>query len=177
MYLLFSFQDLHCESSSLPSQSDNSIVDCKLASLSPPHKISRIETPRSENFPAPRNRDEFTVFGEYVANELRSLKGEKNLLVAKKKIQDVIFDVKMGMICDTRAEQTPTFTVETHTSQQQNTHRCAVMPVGGKLYTAPMSTTTHIEPLVTSHTPPTSGISEIIINGACHYTNFKVDTQ
>lgn len=114
------------------------------------------------------SRDEFTVFGEYIANELRSLKGEKNLLVAKKKIQDVIFEVKMGMICEPRTENATT--VYTHNGSNLQI---------GKIYSTPavMSTATHMEPLNTSQTPPTSGISEIIINGACHYTNFKVDSQ
>lgn len=172
-----SFQELNTESNSLQSQAEDSIVDCKLASLSPQHKIPRTDSVKSEiQISTLRNRDEFSVFGEYVANELRSLKGEKNLLVAKKKIQDVIFEVKMGMICDTRTEQN-TFTVDSNQGQASAPiHRCGVLPVGGKLYTTPI-TSTHIEPLSTSHTPPTSGISEIIINGACHYTNFKVDTQ
>lgn len=162
----------------LPANSESTVNDCKLTNLSPPHKISRVDSVHSLKpeiiFPSvQRNRDEFTVFGEYVANELRSLKGEKNLLVAKKKIQDVIFEVKMGMISEPRPEQGSICTVYTHTTQPHNstpTH-------SGKLYTSPvMSATSHIEPL-TSHTPPTTGISEIIINGACHYSNFKVDTQ
>lgn len=153
------------------------MTDCKLTSLSPPHKISRTEPVpvKSEMiYPAiSRPRDEFSVFGEYVANELRSLKGEKNLLVAKKKIQDVIFDVKMGMIVEPRVEQGPLCTVFANTTQPHNTTLHS-----SKLYTTPvMTTAAHIEPLSASHTPPTTGISEIIINGACHYSNFKVDTQ
>ncbi|XP_039747227.1 uncharacterized protein LOC120624637 isoform X2 [Pararge aegeria] len=77
---------------------ENSV--CKLDNLSPPSKIARTDLLHSYKpeivYPATSvNRDEFSVFGEYVANELRSLKGEKNLLVAKKKIQDIIFEVKM----------------------------------------------------------------------------------
>jgi hypothetical protein len=169
---IVTFQDLHSDTNSLPSHSDNSIVDCKLDNLSPPHKTARTDPLNrlKVSSSAPRNRDEFTVFGEYVANELRSLKGEKNLLVAKKKIQDVIFDVKMGMICDTRTENTACTVYSGQAHNPTSLHN-------GKLFTTPvMSTTTHIEPL-SSHTPPTSGISEIIINGACHYSNFKVDTQ
>lgn len=168
-------QELHSEPNSIQSHSENSMGDCKLDSLSPPLKISRLDTYNGTKlYPnSPRSRDEFAVFGEYIANELRSLKGEKNLLVAKKKIQDVIFEVKMGMICDTRTEQNPACTVYTNTSQPHNSNTIH----SGKLFTTPvMSTTTHIEPL-SSHNPPTSGISEIIINGACHYSNFKVDTQ
>ncbi|KAL0841901.1 hypothetical protein ABMA28_014136 [Loxostege sticticalis] len=170
--------DLNSETSSVAPHSESSI-DCKLG-LSPQHKIARTDSfssPKSTDFvfpSTPRNRDEFSVFGEYIANELRSLKGEKNLLVAKKKIQDVIFEVKMGMICDTRADQNTSCTVYTHTSQPLNTTAIH----SGKLFTSPtMTSTTHIEPLPQPHTPPTSGISEIIINGACHYTNFKVDSQ
>ncbi|XP_075970074.1 uncharacterized protein LOC142972670 [Anticarsia gemmatalis] len=165
--------------SGLPSHSDNA-SDCKLTNLSPPHKISRISEPPIHTvkpeiiYPAlPRNRDEFSVFGEYIANELRSLKGEKNLLVAKKKIQDVIFEVKMGMMSEPRLDQ-PLCTVFANTTQPHNTTMH-----NSKLYTTPvMTTTAHIEPLP-SHTPPTTGISEIIIsnNNACHYPNFKVDTQ
>lgn len=120
------------------------------------------------------NRDEFSVFGEYIANELRSLKGEKNLLVAKKKIQDVIFEVKMGMISEPRVEQGATCTVYTPSTQ---THSPAIH--NGKIYSTPvMSTIASIEPLSsTTHTPRTTGISEIIINGACHYSTFKVDEQ
>lgn len=155
--------------------------ECKLTSHSPPPKISRTEPPLPAikpelSYPSiPRPRDEFSVFGEYIANELRSLKGEKNLLVAKKKIQDIIFEVKMGMISEPRAEQqhTLTATVFANTTQPHNTTLHS-----SKLYSTPvMTTTAHIEPLTASHTPPTTGISEIIINGACHYSNFKVDTQ
>lgn len=93
------------------------------------------------------------------------------MLVAKKKIQDVIFEVKMGMMTEGRIEHGSTCTVYSHSSQPTSLH-------SGKLFTTPvMSTVAHIEPLSTSHTPPTTGISEIIINGACHYSNFKVDTQ
>lgn len=152
--------------------SNNAIGDCKLLNLSPIHKSTRTDTLHSVKSealypPSSRNRDEFSVFGEYIANELRSLKGEKNLLVAKKKIQDVIFEVKMGMICEPRTDSSlPMFNHNTSSMQS------------GKIYSSPvMSTAAHIEPLSAAHTPPTSGISEIIINGACHYTNFKVDSQ
>lgn len=113
------------------------------------------------------------MFGEYIANELRSLKGEKNLLVAKKKIQDVIFEVKMGMISEPRAEQSMC-TVFAHTNRPQNT-----TINNSKMYTTPVRpTTAHIEPL-SSHIPPTTGITEILIsnNSTCHYPTFKVDTQ
>lgn len=40
-------------------------------------------------------RDEYSVFGEYVANELRTTPGERNQLLLKKKIQDVIFYCKL----------------------------------------------------------------------------------
>ncbi|CAK1582111.1 unnamed protein product [Parnassius mnemosyne] len=155
---------------SLPNHNDSALSDCK-ANLSPPHKIARTDVlypVKSEIvYPSPpRDRDEFSVFGEYIANELRSLKGEKNLLVAKKKIQDVIFEVKMGIMNEGRIDQ-----AYTYSSQATSVH-------SGKLYTTPvMSTVAHIDPLTTSNTPPTTGISEIIISGACHYPNFKVDTQ
>ena len=151
--------------------------ECKLASLSPPPKIARTEPPPQAVkpevcYPTTPKRDEFSVFGEYIANELRSLKGEKNLLVAKKKIQDIIFEVKMGMISETRAEHQTLATVFANTTQPHNTTLHS-----SKLYSNPvMTTTAHIEPLSASHTP-TTGISEIIINGACHYSNFKVDAQ
>ena len=170
------FQDEHSEvNGSLTNHSSNSIGDCKLLNLSPVHKVARIDNLHSVKseiiYPtSPRNRDEFAVFGEYVANELRTLKGEKNLLVAKKKIQDVIFEVKMGMICEPRTDNATTVYAHNTTNIQ-----------GGKIYSTPVSTPTHIEPLSHSlcanHTPSTSAISEIIINGACHYANFKVDTQ
>lgn len=115
------------------------------------------------------NRDEFSVFGEYVANELRSLKGEKNLLVAKKKIQDVIFDVKMGMIVEPTAH-TCTVYAPPPTQPHTSIHN-------GKLYTTPVMSTIPLETLTTSQNPPTSGISEIIINSGCHYSTFKVDEQ
>ncbi|CAB3241978.1 unnamed protein product [Arctia plantaginis] len=164
------------EINGVPPHSDNAPNPCKLSSPSPPHKIPRFSEPLHSVSPdviCPRNRDEFSVFGEYIANELRSLKGEKNLLVAKKKIQDVIFEVKMGMISEPRAEQ-PICTVYTHTTQPHNRTNHS-----SKLYTTPArSTTSHIEPL-SSHGPPTSGITEILIsnNSTCHYPTFKVDTQ
>lgn len=176
-YKILLSEDNNTEIGVLSPHSDNAGADCKLANLSPPHKISRTEshTPAARPdivYPSvSRARDEFSVFGEYIANELRSLKGEKNLLVAKKKIQDVIFEVKMGMISEHRTEQ-PICTVFTNTTQP---HQTTIH--SSKLYSTPvMTTAAHIEPL-TSHTPPTTGISEIIINGTCHYPNFKVDSQ
>lgn len=171
------FQDDHSEvNSSLPSNAESFVdsLHSKLGNHSPPHKV-----PRTDNlhlvkpelvYPSTQiSRDEFSVFGEYIANELRSLKGEKNLLVLKKKIQDAIFEVKMGMINEPKTEDTACTVYVT--SQPQNP-----APIHSKLYSTPvMTTTAHIDPL-TSQTP-TSGISEIIINGACHYSNFKVDTQ
>ncbi|KAM3963599.1 uncharacterized protein ACR2FA_002525 [Aphomia sociella] len=172
--------DLHPEVNSVIAvHSENSMSDCKIVNLSPPHKIPRTDTfsPVKQELvfqSESKTRDEFSVFGEYIANELRSLKGEKNLLVAKKKIQDVIFEVKMGMICEPRAEQNSGCAAYTHTSQPHNS-----TPIhSGKLYTTPvMSTTAHIDSLSSPQTPPTSGIGEIIINSACHYSTFKVDTQ
>ncbi|KAG6440408.1 uncharacterized protein LOC115455836 isoform X2 [Manduca sexta] len=162
-----------------PQAHSDNVNDCKLVTLSPPVKVARTDNLHSLKpeiiYPATsRARDEFTVFGEYVANELRSLKGEKNLLVAKKKIQDIIFEVKMGMICEPRAEHGTVCTVFAHTTQAA--HNTTSIH-GGKLYTPVVSSPPHIEPLPAPHTPPTTGISEIIINGACHYSNFKVDTQ
>ncbi|KAJ0180396.1 hypothetical protein K1T71_003800 [Dendrolimus kikuchii] len=159
----------------MPSHLDNTISECKIDSLSPPHKMPRIDSNQSAKPEVPyttlsRNRDEFTVFGEYIANELRSLKGEKNLLVAKKKIQDVIFEVKMGMIREPRCEASPVLLTHAvpHNTSSLN---------GGKVYTSPvMSTMSHIDSLSASHSPPRT-ISEIIINSACHYSNFKVDPQ
>lgn len=111
-----------------------------------------------------RTRDEFNVFGEYIANELRSVKGERNLLIVKKKIQDVIFDVKMGLISDSRKEQTSLCTV--YSSQGTPIHNA-------KVYAGPSMTGTIVEPLPPQ--PPTTGINEIILNSGCHYSNFKVD--
>ncbi|XP_053625746.1 uncharacterized protein LOC128683813 [Plodia interpunctella] len=163
---------------SVTSPSDNSTADWKIVNMSPPHKVARTDSGsmRPEVYPSVSqsvSRDEFSVFGEYVANELRSLKGEKNLLVAKKKIQDVIFDVKMGLICETKTEQNTPCSVFNQSSQPHTTSN-----LSGKLYTAPvMSTTTHLDPACNSQGAPSSGISEIIINSACHYSNFKVDSQ
>ncbi|KAJ8725511.1 hypothetical protein PYW08_003694 [Mythimna loreyi] len=126
-YRLLQSEDNTIEVGVLPSHSDNAVNDCKLSSLSPPPKISRTDPPPPAvkpevNYPTvPRPRDEFAVFGEYIANELRSLKGEKNLLVAKKKIQDIIFEVKMGMINEPRAEQQTLATVFANTTQPHNT--------------------------------------------------------
>ncbi|XP_026758115.1 uncharacterized protein LOC113517596 [Galleria mellonella] len=170
--------DLQSEvNSNIVTHSENSISECKIVNLSPPHKIPRTDTftpvkPELLFQTESKSRDEFSVFGEYIANELRSLKGEKNLLVAKKKIQDVIFEVKMGMICEPRTEQNSGCSVYTHTSQPHNSPQMH----NGKLYTTPVMTTAHIDPLTSSQTPPTSGIGEIIINSACHYSTFKVDT-
>lgn len=167
-------QDDHSEvGGPLSTHPHNTVIDCKLLNLSPVHKLARVDSspPVKSEFVqqiSPHTRDEYSVFGEYIANELRSLKGEKNLLVAKKKIQDVIFEVKMGMICEPRTENSTT--VYSHNSSNLQI---------GKIYSSPsvLNTATHMEPLNTSQTPPTTGISEIIINGACHYTNFKVDSQ
>ncbi|XP_045785808.1 uncharacterized protein LOC123881196 [Maniola jurtina] len=153
---------------------ENSASECKLDNLPTPSKIARTDLLHSfkPDIVYPANRDEFSVFGEYVANELRSLKGEKNLLVAKKKIQDVIFEVKMGMINEPRVEQAVhTCTVYTPSSQSHTSIH------NGKLYTTPIMSTIPLETLTTSQNPPTTGISEIIINGACHYSTFKVDEQ
>ncbi|XP_013196890.1 uncharacterized protein LOC106139924 [Amyelois transitella] len=164
---------------SVTSPSENSTGDWKLVNLSPPHKVARTDSTTNGKqevvYPSvSRSRDEFSVFGEYVANELRSLKGEKNLLVAKKRIQDVIFEVKMGIMCETKSEQNGACTVFTHANPPHNS-----TPIqSAKLYTTPvMSTTAHLDPACTSHPPPSTGISEIIINSACHYSNFKVDSQ
>ncbi|XP_041977598.1 uncharacterized protein LOC121731951 [Aricia agestis] len=118
--------------------------------------------------PQANNRDEYSVFGEYIANELRSLKGEKNLLVAKKKIQDVIFEVKMGMISDQRLEHSATCTVYTTNTQPSVVHN-------GKLYSSSELNTT-IEPQPTNASTNTR-INEIMISGSCHYPTFKVDDQ
>ncbi|KAL4714075.1 hypothetical protein ACJJTC_008429 [Scirpophaga incertulas] len=162
-------QEIQSEMGGLQSNSETTVGDSKLGNISPQYKITRIDSTNNVKVcSTEKSRDEFAVFGEYIANELRSLKGEKNLLVTKKKIQDVIFEVKMGMICDTRSDHNTACTVYSQSSNSIN---------NGKMFTTPvMSTTTHIEPL-SSHTPPTSGISEIIISGSCHYPNFKVDTQ
>lgn len=169
------FQDNHPEINITLQSTENSASDCKLDNLTPPAKIARTDLLHSYKpevvYPTSSvNRDEFSVFGEYVANELRSLKGEKNLLVAKKKIQDVIFEVKMGMINEPR-EQTHTCTVYTPTTQPHTSIH------NGKLYTTPVMSTIPLETLTTSQNPPTSGISEIIINSGCHYSTFKVDEQ
>lgn len=157
---------------------ENSANDCKLDNLSSPSKIPRTELVHSFKpeivYPSNNlNRDEFSVFGEYIANELRTLKGEKNLLVAKKKIQDVIFEMKMGTMSESRVEHA-TCTVFTPSTQTLS----PAVP-SGKIYSAPvMSTITSIEPLSsTTHTPRTTGLGEIIISGACHYSTFKVDDQ
>ncbi|XP_072944033.1 uncharacterized protein [Epargyreus clarus] len=177
-YRVFLSEDNAEVNSSVNSNDTTTSAETKVANVSPQHKVARTELYQSFKpeivYPsAPPTRDEFTVFGEYIANELRSLKGEKNLLVAKKKIQDVIFEVKMSMISESR-EQGSTCTVYTHTTQPHN----ATSIHSGKLFTTPiMSTIANIDQLNSTHTPPTAAISEIIINGACHYTNFKVDTQ
>ncbi|XP_023947044.1 uncharacterized protein LOC112052266 [Bicyclus anynana] len=168
--------DSHPEINITLQSTENSTPGCKIDNLSPPTKIARTDLIHSFKpeivYPTSSvNRDEFSVFGEYIANELRSLKGEKNLLVAKKKIQDVIYEVKMGMISDPRVEQTHTCTVYSPSNQPHATIH------NGKLYTTPVMSTIPIETLTTSQATPTSGISEIIINGACHYSTFKVDEQ
>lgn len=155
--------------SGLSPQVENN-VDRKRANISPIPKTSRSDVMthlKSEviyPLSPKRTRDEFTVFGEYVANELRSIKGERNLLIVKKKIQDVIFDVKMGLMSDLRKEQASLCTV--YSSQGTPIHNA-------KVYAGPSITGTIVEPLPPQ--PPTTGINEIILNGGCHYTNFKVD--
>lgn len=146
------------------SQSDN-LSETKTLNQTQPYKISRTDSINTSKPDSPRTRDDFAVFGEYVANELRSLRGEKNQLIAKKKILDIIFEVKMGT-----CEQEQICTVFTHSPRHipSNIH-------GDKVFTSPL-TTAQIEPL-TAHSTPTSGMSEIIINSACSYANFKVDTQ
>ncbi|CAG9096341.1 unnamed protein product [Plutella xylostella] len=154
---------------------DISMVDCKLSNLSHPSKGSGIDPlqpvkPEIASPTSPRkNRDEFSVFGEYIANELRSLKGEKNLLVAKKKIQDAIFEVKMGMIAELPEQLCRVYT---HVPANNNSS------LHNKVYSASaLTNSTHVESLASSHTPPTSQINEIVINSNCHYSNFKVDAQ
>lgn len=146
-------------------QSDSNLSDSKVTNLTPPYKISRTDSKHTVKPDLSRTRDDFSVFGEYVANELRSLKGEKNQLIAKKKILDIIFEVKMGT-CE-RLEQCTVF------SNRPSHITSHIHP--DKVFTTPL-TTAQIEPL-TTHPTPTSGMSEIIINSACSYSNFKVDTQ
>lgn len=46
-------------------------------------------------------KDEFDVFGEYVASELRGVTGKRNILELKKQIQDLIYFTKLNEIkCD-----------------------------------------------------------------------------
>lgn len=54
---------------------------------------SALETP--VNTKSINERDEFSVFGDYVASEVRSIKGKYHQAIVKKKIQDAIFEVQM----------------------------------------------------------------------------------
>lgn len=113
-------------------------------------------------------RDEFSVFGEYIANELRSLKCERSLLLAKKRIQDVIFDIKMNMLSEFSLKPTNVFTTAISQAEPVRNEKL--------LYTVPVINNNN-KALPTSQAPPTSAINEIIINGTCHYSTFKVDEQ
>lgn len=160
----FLFQEVNTDVT-LNSQSDGSLCNGKVTNLTLPYKIRNdsLNTVKPDLFSC-RTRDDFSVFGEYVANELRSIKGEKNQLIAKKKILDIIFEVKMGA-----CERQELCTVYSNSPRHVPSH-------SEKVFTTPM-TTTHIEPLTPTHSTQASGMSEIIINSACSYSNFKVDTQ
>lgn len=41
-------------------------------------------------------RDEFDIFGQYVASELRETKDEHSTLKAKSLINNILFDMRMG---------------------------------------------------------------------------------
>ncbi|GBP24483.1 hypothetical protein EVAR_20807_1 [Eumeta japonica] len=75
------------EPAEINGSSETCIGELKLVNLSPPHKVTRtdiIHNVKPEvlySSPTRPNRDEFSVFGEYVANELRSLKDEDAVLV------------------------------------------------------------------------------------------------
>ncbi|XP_022121217.2 uncharacterized protein LOC110997386 [Pieris rapae] len=99
-------------------------------------------------------RDEFSVFGEYIANELYSLKCERSLLLAKKRIHDVIFDIKMNLLSEFSLKPINVFT--TAISQIEPVHNEKL------LYTIPV--VKNNDALPTSQAPPTSATNEIIIN-------------
>ncbi|XP_045530634.1 uncharacterized protein LOC123718225 [Pieris brassicae] len=83
------------------TSTDNAISPdlIKNYALLPPPKMARTDNILDSDlvYSSTAKRDEFSVFGEYIANELRSLKCERSLLLAKKRLQDVIFDVKINM--------------------------------------------------------------------------------
>ncbi|CAF4774963.1 unnamed protein product [Pieris macdunnoughi] len=153
------------------TSTDNAISpdENKNDALSPPSKMARTENILDSNlvYSSTAKRDEFSVFGEYIANELRSLKCERSLLLAKKRMQDVIFDVKMNMLTEFSLKPTNVFTTAISQAEPVRNEKL--------LYTVPGINNN--EALPTSQAPPTSAINEIIINGSCHYSTFKVDEQ
>lgn len=53
-------------------------------------------------------KDEFDVFGEYVASELRGVTSKRNILELKKQIQDLIYFTKLNEIkCDSVSSRPP----------------------------------------------------------------------
>ncbi|XP_045491310.1 uncharacterized protein LOC123691115 [Colias croceus] len=165
-YRVVQSDELSEANSTVQTNNESTLGECKLDNLSPPTKIARTDNhDYKADLLIPDKRDEFSVFGEYIANELRSLKGEKNLLVAKKKIQDVIFEVKMNMFSEPR-EQPCLYTPGSQAATTSMTTE--------KIYTTPVISNLST---ITSQAPPTSAINEIIISGACHYSTFKVDEQ
>lgn len=42
-----------------------------------------------------QKRDEFSIFGETIANELREMKSKRHILVLKKKIMDLVYETKL----------------------------------------------------------------------------------
>lgn len=158
------FQEVNTDVS-LNSQSEGNTCNGKIANLTLPYKITRNDSTNSvkTDLSSYQIRDDFSVFGEYVANELRSIRGEKNQLIAKKKILDTIFEVKMG----TCGQELCTVYSSSPRHISNNIH-------SDKVFTTPL-TTAQIEPI--THPTQASSMGEIIINGACSYSNFKVDTQ
>ncbi|VVD02903.1 unnamed protein product [Leptidea sinapis] len=101
-------------------------------------------------------KDEYAVFAEYIANELRPLKDEKHFLIAKKKILDVIFEVKMGMIGENRIDQP---CVGYTASQSEPTSMSS-----DKIYANNQPSINTIgDSLPPSHSQPSSAMNDIII--------------
>ncbi|CAK1552201.1 unnamed protein product [Leptosia nina] len=120
-----------------------------------PPKIARSDNIEGNiEYSSPKKRDEFTVYGEYIANELRSLKCERSLLLAKKRIQDVIFEVKMNMLTDYSQKSNNVFTTSITQAEPMRNDKM--------VYTVPVINNN--EALPTSEAQPTSTLNEIIIN-------------
>lgn len=79
-------------------------------------------------------KDEFDVFGEYVASELRGVTSKRNILELKKQIQDLIYFTKLNEIkCDSNVSSRPPASQEQLSKLRVSTEENQDMEVAANL--------------------------------------------